>query len=328
MAVTNAGTLIAAYDARPSMNDLPSHIAIVVRRSGDGGRSWGTRQMVRADTAPFGFGDPSLLVDRTTGRIFLFYAASARQGFIGSKNGSDEADPDILQADLSWSDDDGVTWQHRRITREIKDPAWGGLFAASGAGVQLRHGPHTGRLIQQYVVRYQGGNDGASAYSDDQGDSWQMGSLVGPGVDENKSVELSDGSVMLNSRARPSRLIALSHDGGVTYSGLHSDTTLPDPGNNGAILRWYPDALSEDPRSHWLLFSNAADTTDRRNLVLRLSCNDGERWSRGVTIAAGEAAYSTLAVLPDGSIGVLFERGGYRYITFARVPAASVGRCP
>lgn len=24
----------------------------------------------------------------------------------------------------------------------VKNPAWGGLFAASGEGIQLRHGPH------------------------------------------------------------------------------------------------------------------------------------------------------------------------------------------
>src|SRR5512140_1927637 len=35
LAVTRRGTLIAAYDGRPSMADLPSHIAVLVRRSID-----------------------------------------------------------------------------------------------------------------------------------------------------------------------------------------------------------------------------------------------------------------------------------------------------
>lgn len=131
-----------------------------------------------------------------------------RGGFFSSKAGNNERDPDVQQADFSWSDDDGVTWQHRRITAAIKDPTWEGLFAASGAGIQLQHGPHSGRLIQQYVIRQRGRNFAASAISDDHGATWRMGAPVGPGMDENKSVELSDGTVMLNSRAKPFRLVA------------------------------------------------------------------------------------------------------------------------
>jgi sialidase-1 len=313
------GTLIAAYDGRPSMADLPSHIAILIRRSSDEGSHWTPRQVVRADSAPFGFGDPALLVDRNTGRIFLFYSASVRQGFAGSAKGSSETDPDVQQADMSWSDDDGVTWHHRRLTAEIKDPAWGGLFAASGRGIQLRYGPHAGRLIQQYVVRYDGRNFGASAFSDDDGATWHMGHLVGPGVDENKTVELGDGRVMLNSRARPYRLVAWSSDGGETYTGLRPDSQLVDPGTNGAIVRYDADAPKLSPASRRLVFSNAADSVRRAHLTLRFSCDDGATWPTSVVVDSGPAAFSTIIILPGGDIGVLYERGGYRFITFARV---------
>jgi sialidase-1 len=37
LVVTNAGTLIAAYDGRPTMADVPSNIALLVRRSVDDG---------------------------------------------------------------------------------------------------------------------------------------------------------------------------------------------------------------------------------------------------------------------------------------------------
>ncbi len=40
LAVTTAGTVMAAYDARPMMADGPRNIALVVRRSTDGGRTW------------------------------------------------------------------------------------------------------------------------------------------------------------------------------------------------------------------------------------------------------------------------------------------------
>lgn len=138
--------MLAAYDARPTLGDLPSNIGVMLRRSTDGGTTWQAQQVVRKDAAPQGYGDPSLLVDRTNGRIFLFYAAGVNQGFFGSATGNDESDPNVLQADYSYSDDDGLTWTHRRITKQIKNPAWGGMFASSGEGIQLRNGVHKGRL--------------------------------------------------------------------------------------------------------------------------------------------------------------------------------------
>lgn len=180
LAVTTKGTLLVAYDARPTLADLPNPIAIVVRRGVDGGRTWGPQTIVRKGEGLDGFGDPSLLVDTATGRILLFYAAGVNQGFFGSHAGNSHDDPDVLQADVSYSDDDGLTWQHRRITREIKNPAWGGIFAASGQGIVLRHGPHAGRVVQQYVVRFEGKSWAASALSDNHGDTWRMGSSRAP----------------------------------------------------------------------------------------------------------------------------------------------------
>ena len=79
LAVSARGTVLAAYDARPTLGDLPSNIAVIVRRSRDNGQSWEAPIAVRRDTAPLGYGDPSFVVDRETQRIFLFYAASVRQ---------------------------------------------------------------------------------------------------------------------------------------------------------------------------------------------------------------------------------------------------------
>lgn len=289
----------------------------MVRRSTDGGRTFAPQIVVRADSAPFGFGDPSFVVDRITGRILLFYAAGVRQGFFGAHAGVGEHDPDVLQADYSYSDDDGRSWKHRRITAQIKDSAWGGLFASSGEGIQLRRGAHAGRLVQQYAVRYKGANWAASAYSDDHGETWHMGQLVGPGSDENKVVELSDGTLMLNIRAKPARRVAWSNDGGATWTGLRDEPLLPDPGNNGSIIRLAPDAPPSDPRAHWLLFSNTESTTSRTNLTVKRSCDDGRTWPVRRTVEPGAAAYSTLTMLPDGRVALLYEGGDYATITLA-----------
>ncbi|WP_329029589.1 exo-alpha-sialidase [Streptomyces sp. NBC_01423] len=316
LTTSNKGTVLAAYDARPTLGDLPSNIGIVLRRSTDGGTTWQAQQVVRKDAAPKGYGDPSLLVDRTTGRIFLFYAAGENQGFFGSATGNDESDPNVLQADYSYSDDDGLTWTHRRITKQIKNPAWGGMFAASGEGIQLRNGAHKGRLIQQYAIRNNGANYAVSAYSDDHGETWHMGTPVGPGGDENKTVELNDGTVMLNNRSAPYRTVAYSADGGVTYTPFVQDTQLPDPANNGSIMRYAPDAPASNPQSSWLLFSNT-EATSRKNLTVKMSCDNGKTWPIRKVVDAGAAAYSTLTRLPSGRLGLLYERGDYEHITYS-----------
>jgi sialidase-1 len=320
LAVSTTGTVLAAYDARPTLSDLPSNIAVVLRRSRDNGRSWDAPIVVRRDTAPFGFGDPSFVVDRETKRIFLFYAASVRQGIFASHTGSDEHDPDIHQADVSYSDDDGLTWRHRRITAAIKKPEWQSLFASSGAGIQLQRGPHAGRLIQQYAVRFNDTFYAASVMSDDHGATWRTGGLVGPDADENKVVELANGLLLLNSRGKPYRRVAWSNNDGETWKRWGVNPQLIDPANNGAIMRVAPDARPSASNAHWLLFSNTEHTSERRNLTIKLSCDDGESWPFRTVVDSGPSAYSTIARLRDGTLGVLYERGPYRAITFVRMP--------
>jgi sialidase-1 len=49
-----------------------------------------------------------------------------------------------------------------------------------------------------------------------------------------------------------------------------------------------------------------------------LSNDEGKTWPVAKVICEGSAAYSDLVVLRDGDIGCLYERDGYRKITFAR----------
>jgi sialidase-1 len=303
------------------MADVPSNIALVLRRSTDGGRSWGPRETVRRDTVPYGFGDPSFVVDQHTGRVFLFHVASIRQGFFGSSTGNRDDDPNILHVDVSASDDDGNTWQHRRLTSQVKDAAWGGLFGSSGAGVQLEVGKHRGRLLQPVVIKRADGVYAASLISDDHGATWRMGALVGPGMDEHELVELPDGTVRLDSRARPFRLVADSHDGGATYSTPQPDSLRVDPANNAGLL-----AVGKGARRA-LLFSNTADRAERQRLTVRMSCDNGRTWPFSKVMVPGPSAYSTMALLDEHTVGMLYERGPYEAISFVRFPANWLGTC-
>ncbi|MFF4953003.1 exo-alpha-sialidase [Streptomyces chattanoogensis] len=324
------GTLVAAYDRRNnSAADLPGDVDVMVRRSTDNGRTWSPPQAVADYDGGAGAGDPSLLADRWTGRLFLFHAYGPKGvGFGNAGMGNDHASTTVLHTDLHYSDDGGRSWHARRLTHDLKDPTWLGIFASSGTGIQLS----TGRLVQQYAFRKADASMwAASAYSDDHGETWRLGTPVGPLMDENKTVELADGRIMLNSRTGSTtrRLVAHSRDGGLTYSSPVADDELVDPVNNASILRYDPTAPPGHPRAHWLLFSNTASATARRNLTVRLSCDDGRSWPVSRVVTPGPSAYSTLTRLKDGTFGLLYESGPYRKITFARFDGAWLGAgCP
>ncbi|MBO1268892.1 sialidase family protein [Arthrobacter cavernae] len=346
LAVSTKGTLLAAYDGRPNLDDLPNPIDLLLRRSTDNGRTWGEQQLVRTGAGLNGYGDPSLLVDAETGRIFMFHAAGTHAGFFEAVAGL-EPDDDVQHADVSFSDDDGATWQHRRLTEQLKlgqpDARQGGagagkrgitgLFASAGQGIQVHTGRFKGRLVQQFVLLVDGAIMAASAYSDDHGENWTLGELIGAGPDgigpnENKVACLDDGRLLLHSRATPRRLAAVSDDGGQSWSPLQSVEDLPDPSDNGSLVRFdgLPTVASWDvpETGSWLLASNNQDTHLRRNTVLSLSTDNGASWLAKLLLCEGSSAYSTAARLPDGNIGVLYERQGYREIVFASVPAGQL----
>lgn len=340
LAVTPSGTLLAAYDGRPNLDDLPNTIDLLLRRSTDHGHSWGPQQVVRTGTGLDGYGDPSLLVDQDTGRVFLFHAAGTRAGFFESGPGAEPED-DIQHADLSWSDDDGLTWTHHRVTAQLKmgpageDRGITGLFAAAGNGIQMHTGPHRGRLVQPFVLLVDGRIRAASALSDDHGHTWRLGQFVpdsahGAGANENKVVCLADGRLLLHSRATPHRLAATSTDGGESWSALTPVDDLPDPSNNGSLARFdgLPTVagLAHPGTHHWLIATHNHDPHLRHNTVLRLSTDNGATWPHTLALCAGSSAYSTATRLPNGRIGVLYERSGYREIVFTTVDAEAVVR--
>ena len=215
---------------------------------------------------------------------------------------------------MSTSTDNGWTWTHRTITADItKDNPWTARFAASGQGIQIQHGPHAGRLVQQYTIRTAGGAvQAVSVYSDDHGKTWQAGTPIGTGMDENKVVELSDGSLMLNSRASDGsgfRKVAHSTDGGQTWSEPVSDQNLPDSVDNAQIIRAFPNAAPDDPRAKVLLLSHSPNPKpwSRDRGTISMSCDDGASWTTSKVFHEPFVGYTTIAVQSDGSIGLLSE---------------------
>ncbi|MFJ6419111.1 exo-alpha-sialidase [Paeniglutamicibacter sp. NPDC091659] len=328
------GVVLSSWDARPgSAADAPNPNTIVQRRSLDNGKTWGPLTTIAAGhiadaSGPkYGYSDPSYVVDAESGKVFNFFVYSKDQGFHGSAWGNDDANRQVISAAVVESTDGGLTWSEPRLITDVVKPGSGStptagavrsMFATSGQGIQLTRGEYAGRLIQQYAGDVQLANGSRtyqsySVYSDDHGATWQRGEFTGSAMDENKVVELSDGRVMLNSRDSGNggyRKVAISTNGGESYSEVKQDKNLPDPTNNAHVTQLVPGAEAGSKDAKKLLYTGANSQTGRENVSARVSCDDGASWPGLRTIRHGFSAYSSSTALADGRFGVLYE-GNY-----------------
>ncbi|MAE62455.1 MAG: sialidase [Planctomycetaceae bacterium] len=317
---TAAGTLLAFAEGRRELGDH-SQNQIICKRSADGGASWGPMEVVASDGENT-LTDASVVVDRRTGRIVLHHTWFAN-GYHTDKAVPGYDDPHAMRNYVITSDDDGVTWSERLdVTRAVKEPDVIVSVVTCGVGIQLRRGKHKDRLVHAvYNSRPELVPASYVVFSDDGGATWPRGEVASyEGEDrtgEPQVVVLADGSVMMNARTKSKRRrVGVSADGGATFGRLAHDDTLIDPGCMGSILR-YSDPL--DGQESRILFCNAATGGDERfNGMVRLSYDEGKTWPVGKVIYAGPFAYSCIAVLPDGRIGVLYEQDEYEEIVLAR----------
>jgi len=328
--ITRKQTLLAFCEGRKDSSSDTGNIDLLLKRSGDGGKTWSEPQMIW-DDGPNTCGNPCPVVDETTGTIWLLLTHNP-----GDKNEAQISAGKSRAARTVWlsrSTDDGETWAPPvDITASAKDPSWGWYATGPGVGIQIEHGPYRGRLVIPCDHSYRANNrargtaaiEGGShvIYSDDHGQTWKLGGAVRPQMNESQVVELSDGdgSMLLNMRnTSPAnrRAQSISHDGGQTWTSPEFPSELVEPRCQASLLRYNWPIAKEAGR---LLFCNPASPR-RRDLTVRVSGDDGKTWPISKILQEGPAAYSCLAVLPDETIGCLYENGrtnAYEKITFAR----------
>jgi len=312
--VTKEGTLLAFCEGRKTSISDQGDLDLLLKRSEDGGKSWSGQKIVYEEGGDekITIGNPCPVEDQDTGTIWLPFCRD---------------NSDVL---ITYSEDDGKTWaKPKEITKDVKLNDWGWYATGPGVGIQIRRGKHKGRLVipcdHQEKVKGKWAMFSHVFYSDDHGKNWKLGGTIALDTDECQVVELNKGALMINMRNNWSitdeqkekgdkRAIAYSYDGGATWSDLSFDPVLIEPICQASFLRY---TWPEEGKNR-LLFSNPASKNKRIRMTVRLSYDEGKTWPVSKTIYEGSSAYSCLTVLPDKSIGLLFERDNYKMISFVR----------
>ena len=321
--VTARGTLLAFAEGRKASGGDAGDIDLVLKRSSDAGRTWQPRQTVWDDSTNT-CGNPCPVLDRDTGTIWLLLTWNRGEDHEGKIIA--QQSKDTRRVFVTSSTDDGRTWaKPRDITADVKPTNWTWYATGPGAGVQMEHGPHAGRLVIPCDHTEAGTKRMFShvLYSDDHGRTWQLGgSTPQDKVNECEVVELSGGRLLLNmrnyDRVQHARQTAISSDGGATWSDQRHATELVEPICQGSIRRHSWPAAG---RQSVVLFANPASAARRERLTVRASFDEAQSWPASRLLDPRPSAYSCLAVLPDGTVGILYEAGrksAYENLVFAR----------
>jgi sialidase-1 len=323
--VTTNGTLLAFCEGRKNSPSDTGKIDLLLKRSTDGGKTWGAQQIVRSDRDNV-CGNPAPVVDITTGVIWLLMTWNL--GADGEREINNGTSMDTRRIFVTHSADDGVTWATpQEITASVKKSDWRWYATGPVNGIQLTRGEHKGRLVIpcNHTELDKNGKSVSRShviYSDDRGATWQLGGIEDELTNESTIVECADGLLLQNMRSyhkNNRRAVATSNDAGANWSPVKLDEALIEPVCQGSIHRY---SWPENGGRSRILFSNPA-STKRENLILRLSYDEGATWPVSKVIHAGPSAYSCLAVLPDKSIACLLECGeksAYEKISLARIP--------
>ncbi|MER6010653.1 sialidase family protein [Streptomyces bluensis] len=316
---TTKGTLLAFAEGRVLNCGDAADIDIVVKRSTDGGRTWGPLQVV-TEGAGDTHGNPAPIVDRETGRIVL-----AETYNTGRKDSASCQVPCDRTPHLQHSDDDGLTWSEPRdLSAEILPPHWNSWYATGPVhGIQLSRGKHAGRLVFGVNAETWDGtrvtaNHAALIVSDDGGEHWRTGAtdswpIADDGTFRQKPSELTlterqDGSVFVSGREQDGtdlghRTQSVSRDGGDSFETPFR--ALPDfytPQVQGSSLRL----------GKRLLLACPGDPDRRRTMMIRSSYDGGRTWDsvdRGTVITTDWSGYSDMVQIGADTVGLLYEGG-------------------
>jgi sialidase-1 len=301
---TNANTLLAFVEGRMSANKDYGNINVEYKRSTNDGATWSSMlEVVGAGQGTWG--NPTAVVDRNTGRIWVFMSWNSATKNQGGTDGYDKIDTwGDRKVYYSYSDNDGLSFSTPTDMTSTLLPAnykWDAM--GPGVGIQTSNGT----LVIPAI--------GRNIYSTDHGATWHY-KLIPGGTSEGAIVELNDGRLMRNDRATSSvwetgkrRWVSRGTIAG-SFSAFAPDDVLLDPACQGSLVRYTgaPDRI---------MVLNSASTETRCKMRVRISYDGGVTWpiSRKIfdwltdseAFAQGKGGYSSMVKTADYTIGALIE---------------------
>jgi hypothetical protein len=322
-------TVLACTEGRYENCDAGPH-DLLLRRSTDGGATWTPSQTLVAAVNGECWANPTFVVDRVTGEVFLFYNLCVRL----PENTSCSADYSTMY--VISSVDSGATWSEpRELTALFADFPynWSMHGPGPGHGIQLDSGrlllTVSHRTIITGVPASERNYGVSTLYSDDHGRTWRSGGAVPmgpeyPTVGEARLVQRTDGTILMNSRAGSganwSRSVTVSNDRGLTWSVPRlDDGAWLFNGVDAGLLR-----LTGGPRSPAVsrLVLSRPDAPMRWNMTVSVSYDEGHSFRYSRVVNPGRSFYSDLTRLSDGTIVLLYGCDGDLDGTPRRVAAA------
>ena len=305
------GSIVAFTDKRKYNNtDLPEDIDIICNRSTDGGHTWSEPITIAQGTGRFqGYGDAALVHSKDENGLLAVFVGG--QGLWTST-------PSVPQNSyMVRSNDNGQTWTEPEVIthfiygKDCTDPTrknWYASFFGSGNGLLTS----TGRIMFVAAIRESGNNNtlyNYVVYSDDNGETWNVSGRASVGGDEAKVTELADGRILMSIRHGGNRWYNISSDGGLTWQ--YNPSTWYDiaaPACNGDLIR-YTSVNNGDDKNR--LLHSVPTGTERKNVTIFVSYDEGQTWPTSRCIVPYSSAYSSLCILPDNTIGIYVEEDFY-----------------
>lgn len=317
---SNKGTLLAFAEAR-YLDDDHARNDIVLKRSEDGGKTWGELQIIHADQ-DLVMVNPSP-VTLSSGRILLmyetfphgFHARNGKHKHVSYKMMDGGFGINTQKLLMRASDDDGKTWSKpielQKISRQGKNIIQTGSPAN---GIQLKRGKNKNRILfPLFLTERINANKrtwkNAVLYSDNDGKNWKLSNTVPIKNTEPSNecliAETDQGHVVMNARAgrNQHRAISTSTDGGVTWSAFEYSKDLINRPCNTGLLKF---SYASDGKSR-TFFSYNNSTKKRANGYLAMSPDDGKTWPTKISIIPGYFGYSQLVKIDSKNIGVIYE---------------------